>query len=135
MFSRENEFNLHDNEYYFHINYTSERIYATRGFQNPLFVISKQYILFIHLFIFTTTLQVTETSIVGQCLQCTNVFILLVIYLFFILVPRLSGKEQLLFSFVKMAEPESIGGGTDTDHHDNKLVKVGFHTMLLCIYN
>ncbi|CAH3166821.1 unnamed protein product [Porites lobata] len=36
-------------------------------------------------------------------------------------VPRLSGKEQLLFSFVKMAEPESIGGGTDTDHHDNKL--------------
>ena len=75
MFSRENEFNLHDNEYYFHINYTSERIYATRGFQNPLFVISKQYILFIHLFIFTTTLQVTETSIVGQCLQCTNVFI------------------------------------------------------------
>ncbi|KAM7435877.1 hypothetical protein ABFA07_014262 [Porites harrisoni] len=38
-------------------------------------------------------------------------------------VPRLSGKEQLLFSFVKMAEPESIGGGTDTDHHDNKLVK------------
>ena len=51
-------------------------------------------------------------------------------YLFvFILVPRFSGKEQLLFSFVKMAEPESIGGGTDTDHHDNKLVKVGFHTI------
>ena len=63
-----------------------------------------------------------------QCVQCTNVFI-------FILVPRLSGKEQLLFGFVKMAEPESIGGGTDTDHHDKKLVKVGFHTMLLCIYN
>ena len=57
-------------------------------------------------------------------------------YLFvFILVPRLSGKEQRLFTFVKMAEPESIGGGTDTDHHDNKLVKVGFHTMLSCIYN
>ena len=57
-------------------------------------------------------------------------------YLFvFILVPRLGGKEQLLFSFVKMAEPESIGGGTDTDHHGNKLVKVGFHTMLLCIYS
>ena len=70
-----------------------------------------------------------------QCVQCTNVFIFLVIYLFFILVPRLSGKEQLLFSFVKMAEPESIGGGTDTDHHDNKLVKVGLHTMQLGIYN
>ena len=68
-----------------------------------------------------------------QCVQCTNVFIFLVIHFFFILVPRLSGKEQLLFSFVKMAEPESIGGGTDTDHHDNKLVKVGFHTMQLCI--
>ena len=64
-----------------------------------------------------------------QCVQCTNVFIFLVIYFFIILVPRLSGKEQLLFSFVKMAEPESIGGGTDTDHHDNKLVKVGFHTI------
>ena len=115
---------------YFHINYTSERIYATRGFQNPLFVISEQYILFIHLFIFTTTLQVIETSIVGPvCTVCKR------IYFFFILVPRLSGKEQLLFSFVKMAEPESIGGGTDTDHHDNKLVKVGFHTMLLCIYS
>ncbi|XP_073242213.1 uncharacterized protein [Porites lutea] len=38
-------------------------------------------------------------------------------------VPRLGGKEQLLFSSVKMAEPESIGGGTDTDHHGNKLVK------------
>ena len=70
LFSRENEFKLYDNEYYVHINYTSERIYATRGFQNPLFVISKQYILFIHhLFIFTTTLQVTETSIVGP--MCT----------------------------------------------------------------
>ena len=64
-----------------------------------------------------------------QCVQCTNVFIFLVIHFFIILVPRLSGKEQLLFSFVKMAEPESIGGGTDTDHHDNKLVKVGFHTI------
>ena len=51
-------------------------------------------------------------------------------YLFvFILVPRFSGKEQLLVSFVKMTEPESIGGGTNTDHHDNKLVKVGFHTI------
>ena len=69
LFSRENEFNLHDNEYYLHINYTSERIYATRGFQNPLFVISEQYILFIHLIIFTTTLQVIETSIVGP--MCT----------------------------------------------------------------
>ena len=69
MFSRENEFNLHNNEYYFHINYTSERIYATRGFQNPLLVISEQYILFIHLFIFTTTLQVIETSVVGP--MCT----------------------------------------------------------------
>ena len=65
LFSRENELNLHDNAYYFHINYTSERIYAIRGFQNPLFVISEQYILFIHLFIFTTMLQVIETSIVG----------------------------------------------------------------------
>ena len=60
-------------------------------------------------------------------MQCTNVFISLVIHFFlflffFILVPRLSGKEQLLCSFVKMAEPESIGDGTDTDHHDNKLV-------------
>ena len=84
--------------------------------------------MFIHLFIFTTTLQVIETSIVGPvCTVCKR------IYFFFILVPRLSGKEQLLFSFVKMAEPESIGRGTDTDHHDSKLVKVGFHTMQLCI--
>ena len=117
------------------ISITSERIYATRGFQNPLFVISKQYFLFIHLFIFTTTLQVIETSIVGP--MCTvDKRIYFFSYLFvFIVVPTLSGKEQLLFSFVKMAEPESIGGGTDTDHHDNKLVKVGFHTMQLCIYN
>ena len=133
MFSRENEFKLHDNEYYIHINYTSERIYATRGFQNPLFVISKQYILFIHLFIFTTTLQVTETSIVGpMCTVYKRIYSFSYLFVF-ILVPRLSGKEQLLFSFVKMAEPESIGGGTDTDHHDNKLVKAGFHTMQLCI--
>ena len=128
MFSRENEFNLHDNEYYFHINYTSERIYATRGFQNPLFVISKQYILFIHLFIFTTTLQVTETSIVGpMCTVYKRIYSFSYLFVF-ILVPRFSGKEQL-FSFVKMTEPESIGGGTDTDHHDNKLAKVGFHTI------
>ena len=129
MFSRENEFNLHDNEYYVHINYTSERIYATRGFQNPLFVISKQYILFIHLFIFTTTLQVTETSIVGpMCTVYKRIYSFSYLFVF-ILVPRFSGKEQLLFSFVKMTEPESIGGDTNTDHHDNKLVKVGFHTI------
>ena len=128
MFSRENEFKLHDNEYYVHINYTSERIYATRGFQNPLFVISKQYILFIHLFIFTTTLQVTETSIVGpMCTVYKRIYSFSYLFVF-ILVPRFSGKEQL-FSFVKMTEPESIGGGTDTDHHDNKLAKVGFHTI------
>ena len=63
---------------YFHINYTSERIYATRGFQNPLFVISEQYILFIHLFIFTTTLQVIETSIVGpMCTVCKRIYLFL----------------------------------------------------------
>ena len=82
MFSRENEFKLHDNEYYVHINYTSERIYATRGFQNPLLVISEQYILFIHLFIFTTMLQVIETSIVGPMCTVYNVFIFFVIYSF-----------------------------------------------------
>ena len=82
LFSRENEFNLHDNEYYVHINYTSERIYATRGFQNPLFVISEQYILFIHLFIFTTTLQVIETSIVGPICSVYKRIYFLVIYLF-----------------------------------------------------
>ena len=61
-----------------------------------------------------------ETSIFGP-----NVVFIFFSYLFvFILVPRLSEKEQL-FSFGKMAEPESIGGGTDTDHHDTKLVKVG----------
>ena len=92
-------------------------------------MISKQYILFIHLFIFTTTLQVTETSIVGpMCTVYKRIYFFSYLFVF-ILVPRLSGKEQLLFSFVKMAEPESIGGGTDTDHHDNKLVKVGFHTI------
>ena len=92
-------------------------------------MISKQYILFIHLFIFTTTLQVTETSIVGPMITVYK-RIYSFSYLFvFILVPRFSGKEQLLFSFVKMTEPESIGGGTDTDHHDNKLAKVGFHTI------
>ena len=83
MFSRENDFNLHDNEYYFHINYTSERIYATRGFQNLLLVISEQYILFIHLFIFTTMLQVIETSIVGPMCTVYNVFIFFVIYSFY----------------------------------------------------
>ena len=129
MFSRENEFKLHDNEYYVHINYTSERIYATRGFQNPLFVISKQYILFIHLFIFTTKLQVTETSIVGPMITVYKLIYSFSYLFVFILVPKFSGKEQLLFSFVKMTEPESIGGGTDTDHHDNKLAKVGFHTI------
>ena len=133
MFSRENEFNLHDNEYYVHINYTSERIYATRGFQNPLLVTSEQYILFIHYSFLPPHYKLLKHLLSVQCVQCTNVFIFLVIYFFFILVPRLSGKEQLLFSFVKMAEPESIGGGTDTDHHDNKLVKAGFHTMQLCI--
>ena len=132
MFSLENEFNLYDNEYYFHINYTSERIYATRGFQNPLFVISEQYILFIHLFIFTFYHHFTSY---GNIYCRSNVYSVQTYLVVFILVPRLSGKEQLLFSFVKMAEPESIGGGTDTDHHDNKLVKVGFHTMQLCIYN
>ena len=96
MFSRENEFNLHDNEYYFHISFTSERIYATRGFQNPLFVISEQYILFIHLFIFTTTLQVIEKSIVGpMCTVYKRIYFFSYLFVF-ILVPRLSGKEQLL---------------------------------------
>ena len=84
MFSRESQFNLHDNEYYVHINYTSERIYATRGFQNPLFVISKQYILFIHLFIFTTTLQVTETSIVGpMCTVYKRIFFLVIHFFYY----------------------------------------------------
>lgn len=105
-------------------NYTSEHIYVTRGFQNPLFVISEQFILFIHLFIFIITLQVIET--VWNIYLWSKRFIYFFSYLFvFILVPRLSEKEQLLFSFGKMAEPEIIGGGTDTDHHDTKLVRVG----------
>ena len=91
--------------------------------------------MFIHLFIFTTTLQVIETSIVGSmCTVYKRIYFFSYLFVF-ILVLRLSGKEQLHFSFVKMAEPESIGGGTDTDHHDNKLVKVGFHPIQLCICN
>ena len=134
MFSRENEFKLHDNEYYVHINYTSERIYATRGFHRTLYLWYRSNIFcsFICSFL-PPHCKLLKHLLSVQCVQCTNVFIFLVIYFFFILVPRLSGKEQLLFSFVKMAEPESIGGGTDTDHHDNKLVKAGFHTMQLCI--
>ena len=99
-------------------------------------ILTEPMILLFKCKLYSLLLQINNQNIYWsvQCVQCTNVFFFS--YLFgFILVPRSSGKEQLLFNFVKMAEPESIGGGTDTDHHENKSVKVGFHTMQLGIYD